>query len=294
VCVVEWEGDIVCPMTDNKSLFIPSVVISIAKGNKEGKSCMQVIRMRFLKGVSASYVVFPYHYESIMDPYATSPLMKGMPIQKAATEAFNRLMQSSILNAEPVLLYPKSDPGLSATGGPRIFPGSKIGVMGDTRDVSTLNIGSPQELFGIYAGLLRQYADTTGINAPRLGEQTVSHTTAYAKQAELNRGTVRTVDYVESMLSSPLERVLGLEYQIAKEHMSSDKQQVYIEAYNGYVSISKDDLPERCQFRVYGTGGEAEQAQKIQRRMAAIQQCIQVDALKAQSGLDRDWETYPL
>ena len=49
--------------------------------------------------------------------------------------------------------------------------------------------------------------------------------------------------------------------------------------------MSKDDLPESCQFRVFGGGGEAERNTKMQKRFSAIQQCIQIDALKVQNGL---------
>ncbi|NUP96652.1 MAG: hypothetical protein HUU28_10865, partial [Planctomycetaceae bacterium] len=55
-------------------------------------------------------------------------------------------------------------------------------------------VGNPAGLLQVYLGYLKQYEDLTGVSAPRLGAQTKSHTTAFAVDAEITRGLVRTVD----------------------------------------------------------------------------------------------------
>jgi hypothetical protein len=134
----------------------------------------------------------------------------------------------------------------------------------------------------VYFGFLQQYADVTGVNAPRLGAQTVSHTTAYAKEAELSRGTIRTVDYVKSTLKSPLARFLSMEYEIGKDTVKNDT--VYIDAYGGFVTLNKEHLPEKCMFEAHGAGGNAEEQAKRQDKLAALQFALQLDTANVQLG----------
>ena len=135
----------------------------------------------------------------------------------------------------------------------------------------------------IYIALLSQYSDVTGINAPRLGAQTVSHTTAYSKQVELNRGTVRTVDYVRNTLQGPLEQWLNMAYIMGRSTWNKT-QKVYIDAYNGFVELDKKHLPEDVTWKALGSGGPDEERVKSDRRFQALVQAIQLDQFAIQQG----------
>ena len=107
--------------------------------------------------------------------------MKGYPIQVAAVDALNSLFEAAAIKNRPPISYDKDDIEFTGSGGPRIFPSASWPTLGDIK-VHT-EIGDPAAMFAIYQGLLQQYADVTGTTAPRLGAQTVSHTTAFAKTA---------------------------------------------------------------------------------------------------------------
>lgn len=279
--VVEAEGDFLVPRKTTGSVFLPAMIITIARGKCGGKAEDRVIRMRARSFAYNSYIDFPYHRESPMTAYATSPLMKGWPVQAAAVEAVNRLMDAAALDVQPPIGYDANDMKLVANGGPQVYPGALWETLGD---VKVHQIGNPQAMFAVYTGLLQQYADVTGVSAPRLGAQTVSHTTAYAKEAELSRGTVRTVDYVESTLKGPLARWLELAYSIGKPLVKDDT--LWIEPYEAYVTLSSEHLPDQVVFDAHGAGGPAEAQAKSQARMASAQQAIQIDQIAKSYGQD--------
>lgn len=135
-------------------------------------------------------------------------------------------------------------------------------------------------MFNVYMGLLNQYYDVTGVNAPRLGAQTVSHTTAYAKEAELSRGTVRTVDYVKSTLAGPLTKYLNMAYNMGRESFSPTT--LYIENYGGFVDIEKKHLPDQVVFDAHGAGGPLEEQAKVSARLSSLQFAMQIDQMSAQ------------
>lgn len=277
--MLEYEGDLLVSRKSTRTLFLPGVVVTVVKGQVGGKPAQRVIRFRFRKIPSSSYVLFPYQREDQNTIYSTSPLLKGMPIQQAAVQALLRLMQAAAYKGEPALRYDPSDMALAEEGGPNLFPGALLASIGA---IDALEFGELGPLFQVYVGLLLQYADVTGVNQPRLGAQTVSHTTAFAKEAELARGTVRTVKYVKSALRGPLATWLGMEYELGRKLKQTNS--IYLDAYKSFVEIEPEGLPGRATFEVFGAGGPLEESQKQQRRFAALNQAIQIDQLRAQQG----------
>ena len=287
IVLLELEGDLLIPRRTTESLYVPNVTITVCMGDKE--ATMNVVRLRFNKYPESSYILFPYQNEHIDNPYGTSPLMKGRPIQKAAVDALIRMMMVAALRSQPPVSRPQDDTFFNQRGGVPIFPGADWPTTGE---IIPHIIGDPTAMMQIYIGLLQQYADVTGVNAPRLGAQTISHTTAYAKQAELSRGTIRTVDYVKSTLTS-LTQWLELAFKMAKDNIKN--MPIYLEEYGGYVNVNKSALPDLCQFEVYGSGGPAEEGDKRSRRLQAIQLVLSLQQLRvgiqssgAQTNLDFD------
>ena len=276
--LLEYEGDLIIPRKTVRSIFVPNVIATIAVG----KDC-RLVRLRINKHEFPSYFSHTYHNEGF-GPYGSGPLMKGMPIQKAATEFLNRFVQWAVLNTEPPVSYDPMDPYFSGTGGPNIEPRA---LWRTTSGVTINPIGDGSALLQAYLSMVAKYEDLTGINAPRLGAQTLSHTTAFAKEAELNRGTVRTVDYVKSCLDNPFEKWLHMERELGKIAMSG-KQPFYISDYGGWVELEKNQVPDLATYEVFGAGGPAEDREKVLRKQAAINQTIQLEQLRLQAGLPGD------
>lgn len=277
--IIEYEGDLVVPRKVTRSLFIPGAIVTLAVGKEGGKPSAKVIRFRFRQYPFSSYLEFPYHHEDQSTAYPTSPLMKGRPVQIAATDALNRLMDAAALNNQPPIKYDRSDPWYAANGGPQVYPGAEWSTVGDSMPVQ---IGDPNAMLAIYQFLLSQYYDVTGVNQPRLGAQTLSHTTAYAKEAELSRGVVRTVDFVRNTLKGPLTKWLTMNYEMGRDFRGD--MTFYIESYGGFVTIKKEYLPELVTFDAFGSGGPEEHAQKVASRFQAAMQAVNLETLKVQMG----------
>jgi len=272
--ILELEGDLIFPRKTKEDVYVENVIVTVAMGDSGTRS---VIRYRHNDIGESSYIIQPYHLEHLDSPYGTSPLIKGRPIQSMAVEALNKYNQVASLHAHPPVTYESDDPHAAALGGPEIYPGSSTPANGP---IQVHMIGDPVAMYNSYASFLQQYADTTGINAPRLGAQTVSHTTAYAKEAEISRGTIRTVDYVKSSLKGPMERWLQLAYRLGKKYMK--KSTVYMEPYGGFVDISSKQLPDRVEFDVHGSGGPAEEQAKSAAKLNALQMALQIEQVGQQ------------
>ena len=275
--LLEYEGDLIVPRKTVRSLYVPNVTVMVAVGRNRGV----VTRLSFSPFEFSSYITQSYHTEHVDSSYGASPLLKGMPIQKAATEALNRLVQWGILQTEPPIKYNKDDPFYAAEGGPVVAPRELWPTMGD---MEAVQIGDGSALLQVYIAYLNQYADVTGVNAPRLGAETKSHTTAFSKEVETQKGQARTVDYMDSVYTSAADRWLQMEYELGKASMSGTER-FFIPAYGGWVDIQKRHLPDTVEFDVFGAGGPLEEREKDARRLAALQLAMQVDALKVQNGL---------
>lgn len=279
VQLVEMEGDIIVPRKTTSNVYLPNAIVTVVKGRKGRKAESRVIRFRFREEPFTSYIPFPYHQEHLDTPYAASPLMKGHPIQKSAVDALSRLIEASALNTQPPIRYDSDDRQFAMEGGPRVFPGALWGTVGN---VDWVQIGDPTGLFNVYAGLLQQYSDVTGITAPRLGQQTVSHTTAFAKEAELNRGTIRTVDYARQTMKGPLTDWLYIAWLMGRKTFKA--KSIYIDAYNGWIDLDRDQLPDMVTFEVHGASGPQEEQVAEQQRLQAMQTALQLDQLNVQQG----------
>lgn len=282
--VLEYEGDMVLQL-DSRIEFFPGAVVLVVIGRSGNKSNSpvehRVVRFRNRGTRLCSYSEFHYNSEHLNRAYSSSPLKKGYPVQKAATEAFSRMMQAAILNTEPVCVYDSADAYLAASGGPAIFPGSSV----PTSDIGSLKfekIGDPVALMDTFGRLLQLYADMTGVNQSRLGEQTKSHTTAYAKEAELQRGTVRTLDYTDSQLVSSMTRVLDTQYELARE-IGGDES-IYIDEYQTFVRMGKELLPENVEFQVTGSNAPNDDKAAEVAKNNAILTAVNLDPVKVQLG----------
>jgi hypothetical protein len=277
ITLLEYEGDVVLSRSSKDSVYSPNTIVTVASG----EGTREIVRIRYSKYSVNSYIPFHYHSEHLDSAYATSPLMKGRPIQIAAVDALNKMIMAGALNVLPPIRWDKDDPELALSGGPNIFPGAQ---WGSATKIDVMQIGNPAALMQLYMGLLQQYANVTGVNAPRLGAQTVSHTTAFAKEAEMSRGTVRTVDYVRATLNGPLEKWLSMAYEMGRSELKETS--VFIPEYGGFAKISKENLPETVVFEAHGSGGPAEEGAKKQQRLQALQFAMQVDAQAKQMGMD--------
>lgn len=285
VQVLEYEGDLVVPRKTVRSLVIPGAIATVVVGGKStgGDVTKAVIRFRFRKMPYSSYLLYPYHYEGTDCSYPTSPLEKGRPVQMMATDALNRLMDSAALKNAPPVGYDRSNPVFGQSGGPVIHPYAQW-ESNDPIQVYDKVGGDPAALSGTLTLAINLYAELTGVLPARLGAQTVSHTTAFAKDAELTRGAIRTVDFVNAAGQGPLTRWLYMAYDMGREAMGRESVSFFIDAYGGFVEVTKDQLPERSSFEWFGSGGPAEESQKMQRRMQALQLAIQMDQLNVQLG----------
>jgi hypothetical protein len=286
VTVLEYEGDLVVPRSTMDNIFIPGAIVTVLKGAKgsEGKLTTGVIRFRWRKAPYSSYLLHPYHYEGCDDAYPTSPLEKGRPVQIMATDALNRLMDSAALKNSPPVSYDRTDSEFAQKGGPTIHPYAQWG----TTDPITVHAdvgGDPGTLSAALTLALNLYGELTGVLPARLGAQTVSHTTAFAKDKEIERGASRTVDYVKGTGQGPLTRWLHMAYDMGRNAIDpKEKVSFYIEAYGGYVEVTKDQLAENVTFEWFGSGGPSEEQIKMQRRLQSLQTAVQMDQLKISQG----------
>lgn len=283
VTVLEMEGDIVIPRKTTRSVVIPGGIVTVIQGSEDSTS-HGVVRFRFRKESFSSYILFPYNHEHLDSPYSTSPLEKGRPVQMMATDALNRLMDSAMLKNAPPVGYDRNDQFFASEGGPGIHPYAKWGTTDPVNVYNEIG-GEPGALSQVLSLAINLYAELTGILPARLGAQTVSHTTAFAKDAELQRGAVRTVNYVRQTSQGAMTRWLDMAYKMGRDSLSgSEKVGFYIDSYGGYVEIGKSALPERTIFEWFGAGGPAEDQAKSQARLASLQLALQMDQLAQASG----------
>lgn len=275
VNLIEAEGDIIVPRKTTRSFVLPNAVATVAYG--EGPP--ELVRLRFRKQSMSSYIYQLYNPEDLTCAYGPSPLTKGMPIARAAADALARLMDWAALNTQPPIKYSPDEPQFRKDGGPTLFPGAQIPAMGE---LEALQIGEGAALLQVYLNLLQQYFDLTGTQAPRLGAQTISHTTAFAKSAELQRGLVRTLDYSKSTMTGFWPRWLHMEYDLGRDFPGT--QTLYLSEYGGYVDLTKGDLPEFSTYEVFGAGGPAEEQERSAMQLQAVQFATQIELLKVQLG----------
>jgi len=278
ISVVELEGDLVYE-NSKETIVVRDVVLTAATG-KAGKNPVFGL-IRYQPGDGSTYVIFNYHMENTKQRTGTSPLIKGSPINRVAAQTMNRLLESGALKIAPPIGYSKDEPGFAASGGPVVHPYAQWETTDDVKVYDKIG-GDPSTFFAIFSGLTQLYADVTGVNPPRLGAQTKSHTTAFAKDVELSQGAVRTVDFVSDSLEGPLTRFLEMEYRFALKHWK--KQVVYIPAWQEFVELRKGHLPDIAIFNALGDATTIEDLQSQQKKLNAIQLALQVDSIAVQLG----------
>ena len=283
VDVLDFEGDIVIPRSGAESIVQRGVLITVLVGKQSRKTIKRTVRFRFRQTPFNSYLEFPYHKEQIESPYGSSPLMKGRTVQIAATDALNRLMDSGALKIAPPVGYDRTDMYFAQEGGPAIAP------FHNWPTVSQVNVydevgGDPSSMAAIFANLVQLYYDVTGVQQPRLGQQTVSHTTAFAKGAELERGVVRTVDYVRNSLKGPLTKLLYMENNLLRKSLGSSVTPVFIPGFRAWMEVTRDALPDFTWYSATGASGPLEQARKQASRFNGAQQVTQLEILRRQLG----------
>lgn len=277
VTVLEAEGDLVVPRSQG-NIFVPNIIVWVVAG----KNDPNVVRVKRREIPYTSVIRFPYHREHIDSPYGSSPLIKGWPLQAAATEALMRTSEAAALANGPPVGYDRNDLWFAERGGPVIAPYAQWGTIGDI--VVHHQIGRPAEMGQLYGIHVLQYADVVGVHRARLGAQTVSHTTAFAKNAELQRGQSRTVKYVRRTLKGPLTQFLHMEYEMGTQAMGNASVSMWLDAYKGFVEIKRQHLPDRVVFEAFGSAGPIEEQVKSEKRMAALAQAIQIDSLGMERG----------
>lgn len=287
VTVLEMEGDIVIPRRTTRSMILPGAIVTVILGGKGGggDATRSVVRFRFRKYAFSSYLLFPYHYEGAEEAYPTSPLMKGRPVQMTATHALNRLMDSAMLKNAPPVSYDRTDTYFAQQGGAPIYPFAQW----QSSDPGSIKVhtevgGDPGTLSAVFTMAVNMYAELTGVLPARLGAQTNSHTTAFAKDAELQRGAVRTVDYVRQSGQGPLTRWLDMAYCMGRESIGQKGVSFFIEAYGGFVEVTKNQLPENAIFTWFGSGGPSEEQQKRQMRITSLGTAAQMEQIGVQMG----------
>lgn len=281
--LIELEGDLVIDRSQDTVIehdVVVTVAIGASKGSKETAAFV-----RYREGEEFStYTVHHYHLEGPSFAYAACPLLKGMPVAKAAAQAMNRVIESGLLRNSPPVGWDKNDLALASMGGPQIVPYALWGSADPTAiKVHTEVGGDPAVMWNVFNGLVNLYVDVTGVNAPRLGAQTKSHTTAFAKDAELSQGAVRTVDFVRSVLEGPMTRLLQLEYRMGLSAMRG-RQTIYVQAWNEFVSIKRDHLPDIVKFTAIGAAAPAEEEAIFGKMLSSAQTALQIDSVAVSLG----------
>ena len=296
VKILEMEGDIVIPRKTVRSIVLYGAIITVALGGTEpgGASSRGVIRFRFRKHPFSSYLLFPYLHESADDAYPTGPLMKGRTVQMAATDATNRFLDAAMLKNTPPVGFDRNDPAFAQAGGPEIYP-SALWPSTDPVKVYAEVGGDPTALAGAALQFVNLYAELTGVLPARVGAQTKSHTTASAKQTELQRGAARTVDYVNQIGHGPLTSWLNIAYVLGRDALGRNENiELFIDAFNGYVELDKSMLPEAASFEWLGSGGPQEKQQQAQAKIGAAMQALNVDLMRVKMGMQPRLDTEKL
>lgn len=283
VDLVELEGDLIVDRSDSTVIINDVVVTAAVGGAKNAKDVSAFVRYRVGEKFS-TYFVQHYHLEGTDFVNGASPLLKGMPIAKLAAQCMNRIIESGQLKNSPPVGWDREDSALAASGGPRIKPYA----LWETADLNAIKVyvevgGDPAVLWQIFVGLSALYADMTGITPPRLGAQTKSHTTAFAKDAELVQGAVRTVDFVNSALDGPMTRLLHLEYRMGLSAMRG-RHTVYVQPWDEFVSVTRQHLPDVVRFKAIGSGAPAEDQVKQTQRLQSAQLAMQLDQVAREAG----------
>ncbi len=275
VRVIDWTGDIIIPRASGPDIYLPNVILTVAVGAGQPRVC----RYRENPFPFNPYIVGNYQKDNPCSVYGTSPLIKGAPIHEGGVMLYNSMLTAAALNALPPVRTDPSDHFLEAQGGALLEPGAQWPALSKPEPVETGNV---EALTRSWLITQAQYADVTGITAPRLGAQTKSHQTAFAVDAEQTRGLTRTINYIRGVMSDPMVRFLYMEYAWARKNNTA--MHVFLPEYNAWVDVKGSQLPADVQIEVTGSGGPLDERERLARKMQAIQGFMQIEPLARQAG----------
>jgi len=276
--LLEWEGDLIVPRKRGESIFLPNVLVTVAVGNNAPRP----VRFRENPVPFHSYAIGHYMRENLQDVYGTSPLIKGLGLQEAASLVFNSLMAAGALNAEPPVAYDVQDTQFAGDSGPDIHPNALW--PSDAPDkIIPQKIGNIDALLNVYIALLKQYEDLTGNTEARRGDRARSHTSATGADIEAAQGIVRVQDFVNDLELGPLTSILYMEYAIIKDVMKRPQPvSVGSGGIEGWINLAAADLPDRSIFLVQGSSGQLNERQRIADFDGANEFALKVQAQAAQ------------
>ena len=278
--IIEGEGDFIVP-DGEKTIFLPNSRIMVAVG----ASGPEVIRYEENAMPFHSRVVGRYMRHEVESAYGVSPLMKGRPVQEAASFGLNDLLACGAINAQPPVAYDRNDATFAAKGGPEIHPRAMWGTDNPGGVVVQHQIGDPTALLQVYLALIKKYEDLTQANDPRRGGGMKSHTTAGAAQLDTMRALARTEDFVQDLIDGPLTSVLYMQYDIIRKVMPRNMMiPIDSEGMNGFIRVSREMLPEKVYFNVFGTAGVQDEATRNQSFFTAAQFVLSLYAAAVQTG----------
>lgn len=256
--------------------WLPNTRITVAVANNDRKV------IRFEEDQDNEHLTGYYLRDDVNSPYGVSPLMKGAPIQQALSEGVNRMMMVAALEGEPPVAYDRYDAALAAQGGPDLGPGGQNGLENpdSIKKIFDLN---PESMVVVVQFLNKAYEDVTGVNDPRRGAETKSHTTAFAKDIESARGQVRTESYVEDRERGLMTTMLHKEYKIIKRTITKPTP-IFVDAkgIKGWVVVSAADLPDQIGIIVHGALGPLAERENIETKQAAFVNIIDLQLKGAQ------------
>lgn len=285
VKLLEYEGDLIVPRSDTKPLFLANVTFTAVMGKTKApdskeKDMSTIIRFKENEFARSTFVTGGYSPEDARSPYMTSPLVKGMPIQKAMSEASNRASQAAILQTEPPIGYNDNNAVFSANRGINISPRAQNATIGE---IQILQIGDVTALSAYYFSLVALYENVTGVNRTRLGAQTKSHQTRFAVNQEAQRGQARTVDYVRSVMIGAMRTSLEIEWMMIKKVFKGE-QRIYVAKFDTYLNIQAKHLPDRVLYEVRGAAEPFVEQEELQAKIQGLTLALQVDQARKEAG----------
>lgn len=212
-----------------------------------------------------SVIYSGYERMDVRDPYYSSPLIKLSPMQKLGSELANKLIDSMWMKVEPPVAYDASDPQLVLDGGPRMAPGSKIGVKG-SYGVKEIQVGAPAEAMAGLEFIIAQLNQGLGINAIRSGaggdtnDKTATEITTADTKAE-----IRTSEFVDKQERHALRPFLYMQHELNKRYLKT------YAFYNpemdapDFMRVAGSEIPETVVFDVVGSRGAIGEKARAQR-----------------------------
>jgi hypothetical protein len=284
VLLIEYEGDLIVERKTTRNLFLPGVIVTVAHnaGGKNDKGTSAVVRFRWRSSPESTYLLHSYQLEDARSQDGTSVMRKGRPVQIGLVDALNRIMDGAALKCGPPVGYDRTDQWLQAQGGPKIHPYA-VWESNNAVVVHDEVGGDLGAMVATFQMLQQLYYDVTETQTQRRGGQAVSHVTNFGKQREAQKSELRTLSYVTSVGHGPLLKGLQRTYTAARNAMRG-KERFYMEEYDGWVEVSKAQLPELVHFQWFGSSGPAEQQQAMERRVQSLLLAAQIDEARIARG----------